>query len=214
MLYSDYLALVSETNADISPYIQHALEDDHFRMLLVKELLTNKKINVYYHTYVLLSEVSKANGQVLLPYLTAFISLLGHDNSYHRNYGMHLISLMASYIDTQSLKILLPKYYKCLYDEKISTRKYCIVYSKDLIKTHGDLGHDIVSYIRESLWNTRLPYKHKWLLIKTFMTLIEELKLDLNEETILFFSDIIDRCENEKHKKQIISFMKTTYTIN
>lgn len=214
MLYSQYIQHVSKTNADISSYTQIGLEDEHFRMLLVKELLTNVNINVYYHTYILLTEISKLNGEILLPYLSAFTSLLGHKNSYHRNYGMHLIALMSEYIDDQSMHIIMQKFSMCLYDEKISTRKYCMTYISLILCHHKELRHDLIPIIIASLKDSKLPIKHEWLLMKTFMQLIEDHHLEIDDNTSMFFTGLLDKYYNDKYKKEISKFMKRMNMLN
>ena len=47
MIYEqEYLKVVSETKADITSYINNAIEDSDFRNVLIHHLLTNNSINI------------------------------------------------------------------------------------------------------------------------------------------------------------------------
>lgn len=118
VIKNDYLAVVAETKVDakeIDLFYQVALKDTDFRNILVNHLLNNDTINIYYHSYIILSKIANKNPGILYCYWDSFIKLLNYNNSYHRNYGMDLIScLLDNVIDIKKSVININELYKYL----------------------------------------------------------------------------------------------------
>ncbi|KAB3525502.1 MULTISPECIES: hypothetical protein [Alkaliphilus] len=209
-MYDNYIEAASETNADVNRYIDIALNDEEFRGMLVKEMIGNRKINVYYHSYIILSEVATVKPDTLACFLWDFASLLEHKNSYHRNYGMDLLSSIAKEVDDETLNKIIPSFCKLLYDEKISTRKYCITYSMRIINAKPNLSDFIVFSIIESFKEPEKNPKHRWLLIKEFIRLIEDTGLPLNNKLLEFFHSAINEAPSKAHVKTIKKLITTS----
>lgn len=91
LMEEDYLLLVRETQVEIDPLVERARFDPEFRDLVVQQLVSHKHINVYFHSYRIMQQVTAADSVGCLRYWDDFVGLLQHPNSYHRNYGMDLL---------------------------------------------------------------------------------------------------------------------------
>ncbi|HEY4786614.1 MAG TPA: hypothetical protein VIH57_11220, partial [Bacteroidales bacterium] len=146
-----YLDIVSETKADITPFIDLAINQVNFRDILVKHLLHNDSINIYYHSYLILYQATKIIPSSFYCYWDKFSSLLNYDNSYHRNYGMDLIANLVVVDKDNLFESILADYYKQLNDEKVATIKHCITNSATIIKSKPQLTTIIIARIIDSL---------------------------------------------------------------
>lgn len=172
LMEEDYLLLVRETQVEIEPLVERARFDPEFRDLVVQQLVSHKHINVYFHSYRIMQQVTAADPVGCLRYWDDFVGLLQHPNSYHRNYGMDLLPDLLPMDLRQRLDGVFPDYYKQLHDEKISTRKYCISYSERIIRHRPDLTNRIVGEIIASLRVNENSESHQNFLLWAFLELV------------------------------------------
>lgn len=200
-----YLQVVSETNADITPYFDIAISQEDFRDILVKHLLEIDSINVYYHSYLILNEVTKAEPSLFYHYWDQFSSLLSYDNSYHRNYGMELIANLVVVDKENRFELIVDDYYKQLNDEKISTKKYCISHSAKIINEKPKLANRIISKIIESLRVNDNTEKHQNFLISELIKLLSSVDYDLLDKIAVndFLKDVLNTTKSDKVKREI-----------
>ncbi len=205
-----YLQIVSDTKADITPYFDLAKSQKDFRDILVKHLLDTDSINVYYHSYMILDEATKVEPSLFYCYWAKFSSLLHYKNSYHRNYGMHLIANLMVVDKDNLFEHIIDDYYKQLNDEKISTIKYCISNSGKIIKEKPELTTGIISKIIKSLRINDKSEKHQNFLISEFLKLLNTTDTDLLDliEVKDFLKDVLSTTKSEKLKREINKYTK------
>jgi hypothetical protein len=200
-----YLQIVSETKANIIPFFDLAISQENFRDILVKHLIDNDSINIYYHSYLILNEATKSKPSLFYYYWDKFSLLLQYDNSYHRNYGMDLIANLISVDKDNNFDLIIDDYYKQLYDEKVSTIKYCISNSATIIKYKPQLTTIIISKIIDSLRFNDTSDRHQNFLISEFLkllTLIDNKMLDMTAVNG-FLRDVLTNTKSEKIKREI-----------
>lgn len=200
-----YLQIVSETKADITPFFDLAISQKDFRDILVKHLLDNESINVYYHSYLILNETTKSMPSLFYYYWDKFSLLLQYDNSYHRNYGMDLIANLISVDKDNNFDLIIDDYYKQLYDDKVSTIKYCIRNTATIIKYKPQLTTIIISKIIDSLRINDNSDRHQNFLISEFLKLLISIDNKMLDMTAVngFLSDVLSNTKSEKIKREI-----------
>lgn len=200
-----YLKIVSETKADIIPFFDLAISQENFRDILVKHLIENDSINIYYHSYLILNEATKSKPSLFYYYWDKFSLLLQHDNSYHRNYGMDLIANLISVDKDNNFDRIIDDYYKQLYDEKVSTIKYCISNSATIIKYKPQLTTIIISKIIDSLRINDNSDRHQNFLISEFMKLLTSIDNKMLDMAAVngFLRDVLTNTKSEKIKREI-----------
>ena len=201
----EYLQTVSETNVDFTPLIDIAINEVAFRDILIKQLQENEAINIYYHSYLILNEVTKTAPSLFYCYWYNFVYLLKHENSYHRNYGMDLIANVIPVDKDNLFEPILEDYYKQLYDEKIVTIKHCIGNSSAIIKEKPQLATIIISKIIDSLRVNTNPEKHQNFLISKFIKLLSSIDKNLLDTKTVgdFLSTVINDTKSDKIRKEI-----------
>lgn len=198
-----YLQIVSKTKADITPFFDLAVCQEDFRDVLVKHLMDNDSINIYYHSYLILNKATKSEPSLFYCYWDKFSLLLQYDNSYHRNYGMDLIANLIAVDKDNNFDLIIDDYYKQLYDEKVSTKKYCIGNSERIIKYKPHQAKIIIAKIIDSLRLNDNSDRHQNFLISEFLKLLTSIDnklLDLiavNE----FLKDVLHYIKSYKVRK-------------
>lgn len=200
-----YLQIVSETKADITQFVDLAINQDYFRDILVKHLLDNDSINIYYHSYLILNEATKIKPSLFYGYWDKFTSLLKYDNSYHRNYGMDLIANLVTIDKDNLFELIIDDYYKQLHDEKISTIKYCISNSSKIIQEKPQLTTRIIQKIIDSLKVNDHSEKHQNFLVSEFLKLLTSIDNDILDMIAVndFLKDVVNNTKSDKIKKEI-----------
>jgi hypothetical protein len=176
----------------VNKYIEQAIIDDSFRNLLVHEMCNNVHINVYYHSYCILKEVAKTKSELLKGYRHLFAKLLNHQNSYHVNYAMHLISLTVDSKDINWFDTIFTNFISKLSHNKITTRRYCIEYSLLTAKKLPSLTDRIITCIVNSLRKNSNSTKHQNYLLLQFFLYLKEYDINIKgNPTIYSFVDDI-----------------------
>jgi hypothetical protein len=203
-----YLAIVSETKADIADFISPAISEDNFKDILVKHLLTTDSINIYYHSYLILKKATKTDPSLFYCYWDKFVSLLKYDNSYHRNYGMDLIANLVAVDKDNLFDSIITDYYKQLNDEKISTIKHCIINSVTIIRFKPQFTSVIITKIIESLKVNDNSERYQNFLVSEFLKLLTTINNDLLDMNVVndFLKDALSNAKSEKIKREIRKF--------
>jgi len=135
---------ISKQDFDVSFFSKAALEDQSMCDELVYQMLTHPHIMVYYHCFYAIEKACKKDPRGFYEYWDRFSGLLEHPNSYHRNFGLVLISLLAGVDVVHKLDVLLPKYLNHMSDEKYLTSLYCVQGCTRIIQVRPDLFSQIL----------------------------------------------------------------------
>ena len=211
MTEENYLNIVSQTNANIDNLWTEAVENERFRESVIKHLTTNDKINVYYHSYLILLHATKESPIVFYPYWNNIEQLLFHENSYHRKYASDIIANLIC-IDTEDRFFsIFDAYYQQLNDEKISNKANCILNSIKIIKHNPKLSEKVILKIIDSLQFSENTEKHQTYLLSIFNKFLNEVQIDEIEtiEMIVNFLNIVNQhTQSKKVKNEIVKLVQ------
>ncbi len=203
-----YLQIVSKTQADVTSFFELAISHKDFREILVRHLVCNDSINIYYHSYLILNETTKSEPSLFYCYWDQFALLLKHENSYHRNYGMDLIANLIAVDTDNNFNMIINDYYKQLYDQKISTKKYCICNSERIIKYKPQIAPIVIAKIIDSLRINDNSDRHQNFLISEFLKLLSSIDsiiidlIDVNE----LLEDVLQYTKSDKVRREINNY--------
>ena len=76
---------------DVEEFVQLAIIDGNARHEIVRQMLTNSAIMIYYHCYYVVSKASQKRPELFYPYWSEIAELLHHKNSYHRDFALEII---------------------------------------------------------------------------------------------------------------------------
>ena len=206
MTEENYLNIVSQTNANIDNLWTETIENEEFRELVIKHLTTNDKINVYYHSYLILLNATKEFPKTLYPYWSKIEKLLFHENSYHRKYASDIISNLISIDIEDRFFSIFEAYYQHLNDEKISNKSNCILNSIKIVKHNPKLSEKIILKIIGSLQFNENTEKQQDYLLSTFNEFLNKIQINEIEtaEVVVNFLNLVNtHTQSKKVKKEI-----------
>ena len=211
MSENEYVELVSKQKSDIKLLVasltKEVLIDEAFRQIVINQLLSHSHIMVYYHSYLIIEKASKEEPLLFYFLWDKFASLLDHKNSYHRNYGMQLITNLSKVDDQNKFELIIGKFYKQLDDEKFLTRRYCIINSREIIKNKPFLSDLIISKLLNFIRTTDNSEKQQNLIISDFVNVVSDIVplIKKKEDLLDFLLMIHNHMKSNKVKRQIIN---------
>jgi hypothetical protein len=145
MKIEELLTQISKQDFDKSCFSREAIENKLMRDQIVSQMLTHPHIMVYYHCFYAVEEACQKAPQLFYEYWGKFAGLLKHSNSYHRDFGLILISLLAGVDVEHYLDDLLPAYLERANDKKFMTTRCCVQNCVRIVQARPDLANRILA---------------------------------------------------------------------
>lgn len=203
---------ISAENIDIDYHVNLILDDEVICDDIVDLTLHHPHIMVYYHGYYILDKATELNPNLFYRYWDEFKYLLKHENTYHRQIGIVVLSNLINVDVNNKFSEIIDDYLNCLYDDKILIGKYCVMYLKNIVRNKPEYRNQIIHELLNHRQKTHYTKKQEALLDFYIIELFEEIYQDLtNKEKIRAY--IFERKESispktKKKSKQLIKKFK------
>lgn len=155
---------ISKKNFDVDKFVDMIIEDEQIREEIVKQLLTNQKIMIYYHCYYIVSKASAIMPEFFYPYWSDFVLLLSHENSYHRDIGLTILANLTEVDDKGLFNDIFDDYFKHINDKKFMTAQCCVKNTAKIIEFKPNLREKIIELLLEIDQKTNYPERQLELL--------------------------------------------------
>jgi hypothetical protein len=133
--------------------VQLAINDGNARYEIVRQMLTNSAIMVYYHCYYVVNKASQKRPELFYPYWCEIAELLHHKNSYHRDFALEIIGNLTIVDRENQFAEIEDVYFSLINDEKFMTGNCCV---KNLSKIYR---HKVE--LRQRIIKTLLDIDHR-----------------------------------------------------
>lgn len=138
---------ISDKNVDIDEFVEMVISDGSIRDEIINQMLNNKDIMVYYHSYYIISKASELRPELFYKYWDDFVSQLNHENSYHRDFGLSLISNLTKMDEENRFSSIFEDYFKHLDDAKFMTARHCVQNTAKILVNKSSLNDDIINIL-------------------------------------------------------------------
>lgn len=155
---------IKDKNIDVQYFANRVIQDENLRNEIVRQLVTNKDIMVYYHCYYIVSKASEMKPDLFYMYWNDFKSLLNHKNSYHRDIGLTMIANLVGVDDKHCFDAVFEDYLKHINDEKFMTAQCFVKNLVKVAKIRLDLRAKIIEILLEVDKKSSYPEKQRELL--------------------------------------------------
>lgn len=182
-------------DVDIDRFANLAIENETIRDEIIRQMISNPDIMVYYHCFYVAIKASEARPDLFYKYWHDIASLLDHKNSYHRDIAL---TILANLITADNLNLfsgLFSSYFSHINDSKFMTAHFCILSSKKIISCKPELGNAIIELLLEVDQLCSYSDKQKALLKADILEVMEE---------------AYDRVENRQGIHEFINSCKTS----
>jgi len=172
---SDLLLQVSDKNVNVDGLAELVVKDNNIREELIKQLLANQEIMVYYHCYYIISKASQERPELFYKYWNDFSLLLQHKNSYHRDIGLTIIANLTKVDSENRFQKIFKDYISHVNDEKFMTARCCVQNSKKIICNKIEIEKQIVDIFINIDNKCGFPDKQKELLKNDILEVFDDI---------------------------------------
>jgi len=130
---TELIEKIAEKDFEVDEFVQLAIEDQNTRNEIVRQMLTNPAIMVYYHCYEVVDKASQKRPEMFYPYWDEIAELLHHKNSYHRDFALEIIGNLTRVDQENRFAAIEEDYFSIIHDEKFMTGNYCV---RNLLKIY------------------------------------------------------------------------------
>lgn len=190
MKYEDLLIELKKHDFNYKPYIHLAIDNEEIREQLIKNIVEDNHINIYYNSYYLIDEASKQCPELFYQYWDCLVPLFDYKNSYHRNISHWIITNLIKVDKNNKFDLIKKRYFGMIKDEKFLTGLMAL---RDIIimtEYRNDLKEEIINFFLDK-------------------TLIENYKENqiskIQYEILEYFGKVY---YDSKNKNKIISYIK------
>lgn len=206
---SNLVDKISDKNVNVDEFVKIVLDDFDTREEVVKQLLTNNKIMVYYHCYYIISKASEEKPQLFYKYWDDFASLLDHKNSYHRDIGLTIIANLTKVDDKKLFSSIFPKYMNHFNDGKFMTAQCFVKNLKKVIRYKHKYEEKIIKLLLDVDKICSYPEKQKELLKSDIIEVLDEVyENTIHKDIIVDFIRSQSNSLSPKTKKKVKEFLK------
>ncbi|SNR91630.1 hypothetical protein SAMN05446037_1001399 [Anaerovirgula multivorans] len=209
MTESSLIERVANKNVNIYEFVEVVINDENIREEIIKQLLTNNRIMVYYHCYYIISKASEEKPKLFYKYWDDFASLLNHKNSYHRDIGLTIIANLTKVDEKDLFSILYEQYIKHFNDTKFMTAQCFVQNLKKIIKHKSEYIERVVELLLEVENRCNYLQKQKELLKSDIIEVLDEAYQQIKHQNII--EEFIRSQSNSispKTKKKAKEFLK------
>lgn len=179
---NDLISKIADKNLDIDEFVEIIINDKFIRDEIVNQMLNNKDIMVYYHSYYIISKASELKPELFYKYWDEFALLLNHENSYHRDFGLTLTANLTRVDKENKFSYVFEDYFKHLNDTKFMTARHCIGNMAKIIANKQDLKEDIINMLLDIDTLSGFPQKQKSLLKSDVIKVFDEFYEQINDK--------------------------------
>ncbi|MCZ3365204.1 MULTISPECIES: hypothetical protein [Methanobacterium] len=147
MAKNDLISEISDKNVDVDKFAEIVINKEPIRHEIINQMLNNTHIMVYYHSYNILAKASELKPELFYKYWDDFASLLNHENSYHRDFGLTLIANLTKVDFENKFSSVSKNYFKHINDAKFMTARHCIQNTAKIMANKSGLTEDILDIL-------------------------------------------------------------------
>ncbi len=200
---------IADKNVDIDAFVKAVWEDVTIREEVVRQLLTNSNIMVYYHCYYIISKASEEKPELFYQYWGDFVFLLDHKNSYHRDIGMTIIANLTRVDESNAFADVFQKYMEHFNDDKFMTAQCFVRNLKKILRNKQEYTTQIVHELLDIDNICTYPARQKALLKSDIIEVLDEVyERTAHQEIIAAFVRAQADSISPKTKKKVKAFLK------
>lgn len=138
---------VSSKDFNIDEHVNRVLIDSDYRNVITENMLTHKNIMVYYHCYCIVSKACSFQPDLFYRHWNDFDLLLDHKNSYHRDFGLDLLSKLVEVDHNNLFRETKTRFFRHFTDKKFMTGQHFVKCLENILVNMNDLEDEILDLI-------------------------------------------------------------------
>jgi hypothetical protein len=161
---SEMITRISRPDFAIELFVVLAMNDDLSRDEIIKQMITNPDIMVYYHCYYVVVKASGERPELFYKYWDEIATLLKHENSYHRNFALEILANLTKVDRENRFDKVFPDFFKHFNDIKFMTGQCCTRSCLKVLENKKELRDQMIPVLLEVDHRSSYTMKQKDLL--------------------------------------------------
>jgi hypothetical protein len=179
---TELIQAISVEDPDIDLFVRVAFQNEDDRDEIVRQMVTNPNIMVYYHCYDVASKASRERPDLFLKYWSEIAALLHHENSYHRDIALTILANLTRVDQDDCFSELFDDYFKHIDDKKFMTGKCCVQNSLKIIRNKPELKDQIIALLLDVDHRCGYPEKQMALLKWDVLDVLENVYSEIRRK--------------------------------
>lgn len=208
VLNQDIISKIADKNVNVDKFAQMIIDNTELRDKIINLMLDNPKIMIYYHSYYIIGKASEIRPELFYNYWDDFASLLNHENSYHRDFGLTLIANLTEVDKKDKFASIFEDYFKCIDDPKFMTSRHCIQNTSRILINKEELKEDIINILLDIDNLCNFTVKQKALLKSDIITVFDQIYAETEDKQKInqFIRDQLNNIspKTKKYAKEFI----------
>jgi len=138
---------ISAKDFDLTGSVQAVILTERIRDEIVRLMICHGDIMVYYHCFKVVSQASQEHPELFYKYWHDITPLLGHKNSYHRDFALTILANLTAADNDHLFAELCRDYFVHIHDEKFMTARCCVQNAARVIKNTPALREEITTLL-------------------------------------------------------------------
>lgn len=138
---------ISVKDFDLTESVQAVILTERIRDEIVKLMISNADIMVYYHCFKVVSQASQEHPELFYKYWHDITPLLSHKNSYHRDFALSILANLTAADNGHLFSELYRDYFAHIHDQKFMTARCCIQNAAKVIENAPALREEITTLL-------------------------------------------------------------------
>ncbi len=200
---------IANKDFDVNAFAQLAIKNEPVRNEIVRQMLMNPAIMVYYHCYDVVDKASRERPELFYSYWSEIAQLLHHKNSYHRDFALEIIGNLTRVDPENRFAEIKDEYFSIVNDEKFMTGNCCV---KNLLKIYRhkpEQREPIIEILLDIDQRCDYTEKQKGVLKADVLDIFDEIYADVPEQNgINKFIRTEANCISPKTRKKAKELVK------
>jgi hypothetical protein len=171
---SELIQEISVKDVDVNKFVQLVIRGGCTRDEVIKQLLTNPDIMVYYHCYYVVDKASQVRPELFYPYWPELVPLLKHKNSYHRDIALTIIANLTRVDQDNLFSMIYHDYFEHINDIKFMTGQCCVRNSIKILRNEPELRNQIIGLLLNVNNQCTYTEKQKELMKSDVLEILDE----------------------------------------
>ena len=138
---------ISMRDYDLDKSVRAVILTEGFRDEIVKLMISDADIMVYYHCFEVVSQASQEHPELFYKYWHDIVPLLSHKNSYHRDFALTILANLTAADHGLLFSELYIDYFAHIHDQKFMTARCCIQNAAKVIANTPALLEEITTLL-------------------------------------------------------------------
>jgi len=174
MSHDEVIRTIADKDFQVVSFVPEIIHDASLRAEVVRQMIANPEIMVYYHCFYVIDAASRENPVLFYGFWSDLAKLLKHANSYKREFGLTLLANLIRVDEKNLFSGAAMEYFALLNDVKFMTGLCCLRNCQKILACRPDYILILLPRLMDLDHSTSYNDKQKELMKCDVLELLDE----------------------------------------